>query len=375
MNVLIFGDLCPTDKNEIKFVEGLSDEIFGDVLDIIKKSDLSIANLESPLTNSNTKLLKSGPNLKATPDSINALKKAGFDVLSMANNHIMDFGEIGLKDTIKACIDAEIDYLGADVNQKEASKHIIKLVQDKKIGILAFADNEFNIAYGENAGANGLDMLYSFDQIKNIKDQCDYLIILYHSGLEHYEYPSPELQRRCRKMVEMGADLVTCQHSHIIGCDERYLDGTIVYGQGNFLFSTKNGTKEWNTGLIISLSIDEYGNEIQYIPVETTKNGDVLLLKEEESSIVMRDFNDRSIKIYDSNFVSAKFDEICGQKEYLYWGILMGYPRVIFILNRLLNNAITRLFIKKDKSIVIENIIKCETHNEILKKVLSGFRK
>ena len=375
VSVLIFGDLCPTKKNEAEFIEGRYDEIFGNVNSIMKESDLNIANLECPLTDSNYKPLKSGPNLKASKKAINALENARFDVLSMANNHIMDFDEDGLIDTIETCTNAKIDYLGAGLNEEKASKYLIKAVKDKKIGIIAFADNEFNIAIGDISGANGLDLLYSFDEIKKVKNECDYLIILYHSGLEHYEYPSPELQKRCRKMVEVGADLVTCQHSHIIGCNELYFGGTIVYGQGNFLFATSNVTNEWNTGLIISLNIDNNGNKIKYIPVKTTKDGNVSLLDENESGIVIKNFNDRSNKITDPNFVSKNFDEKCGEKEYVYWGILTGYPRIIFILNRLLKNAITKLIIRKRKALVIENIIRCETHNEVLRKVINKFSK
>ena len=76
----------------------------------------------------------------------------------------------------------------------------------------------------------------SLDHIQNLKDQCDYVIVLYHGGKEHYRYPSPYLQRVARKMVEKGADLVVCQHSHCIGCYEKYKDSMIIYDQGNFIF-------------------------------------------------------------------------------------------------------------------------------------------
>lgn len=375
MNILLFGDICPTNKNEDKFAKGQINELFGDVLNIIKKSDLAIANLECPLTENVRKAIKSGPNLKSKPSSINAIKDAKFDVLSIANNHIMDFGETGLRDTIKACKEAGIDYVGADINAIKAQQYLIKHLHDKKIGIMAFADNELNIAYGDNAGANGIDLLYSFEEINKAKKQCDYLIIIYHSGLEHYEYPSPELQRRCRKMVEMGADLVTCQHSHIIGCNEEYLNGTIVYGQGNFLFSTYNESTEWNTGLIISLDFDNNKNILKYIPIETTKEGNVILLNKERSRFIMNDFFERSTKIADLNFLQAKHDEYCKKKECVYWGILMGYPRLIYVINRLLNNLLTRIFVRKNKAIVIENIIQCETHNEVLRKVINNYYK
>ena len=74
------------------------------------------------------------------------------------------------------------------------------------------------------------------DPAEQKDNKCDYTIVLYHGGKEYYRYPSPNLQRVCRYMIEKGTDLVICQHSHCIGCEENYLSGKIVYGQGNFIF-------------------------------------------------------------------------------------------------------------------------------------------
>lgn len=69
-----------------------------------------------------------------------------------------------------------------------------------------------------------------------MSNACDYTIVLYHGGKEHYRFPSPNLQKYCRKFIEKGANIVICQHSHCIGCEENYKNGKIIYGQGNFLF-------------------------------------------------------------------------------------------------------------------------------------------
>lgn len=94
------------------------------------------------------------------------------------------------------------------------------------------------------------------------------MIVLYHGGKEQYRYPSPNLQKTCRKLVEKGADLVVCQHSHCIGCREEYLQGTIVYGQGNFLFDDEEN-EYWQTSLLIMIS-DDF--EVKYIPLKKNKN-------------------------------------------------------------------------------------------------------
>ena len=128
--------------------------------------------------------------------------------------------------------------LGVGENKTISAKPFVLSVSNKKIGVYACTEHEFSIAEDNKPGANPFDPLESFDHVSNLKKDCDYVIVLYHGGKEHYRYPSPMLQRVCRKFVEKGAGLVICQHSHCIGCEEKYLDGTIVYGQGNFIFNT-----------------------------------------------------------------------------------------------------------------------------------------
>lgn len=101
-----------------------------------------------------------------------------------------------------------------------------------------------------------------------MKKQCDIAIVLYHGGKEHYRYPSPNLQRICRKIVDKGADLVICQHSHCIGCEEKWNSGVIVYGQGNFLFDNSN-SEFWKTGLLVVLDFDKTMKQtsVSYVPI------------------------------------------------------------------------------------------------------------
>src|SRR5699024_1436352 len=103
-------------------------------------------------------------------------------------------------------------------------------------------------------GANPFDPLESFDHIQELKSKCDYVIVLYHGGKERYRYPSPYLQKVCRKFAQKGADLIVCQHSHCIGAYEEFEGSTIIYGQGNFIFNTLNN-EFWNTSLLIKVEI------------------------------------------------------------------------------------------------------------------------
>ena len=98
-------------------------------------------------------------------------------------------------------------------------------------------------------------IVYSFDHVRELRNNCDILIVLYHGGREHYRYPTPELQRVFHKFAECGADVVIAQHTHCIGCAEEYQGKTLIYGQGNFLFDNSD-IEEWQTSLLVEVQYD-----------------------------------------------------------------------------------------------------------------------
>lgn len=126
--------------------------MFGSVLSVIKDHDEVIINLECPLTNSNGRIIKTGPNLKASPKIVESLKKAGISIAALANNHIMDFGKLGLSDTIDSLSSNGIAYLGAGENSIEANKPLILEDDDKSIAIVAYAEHEYSIAGADFPG-------------------------------------------------------------------------------------------------------------------------------------------------------------------------------------------------------------------------------
>ena len=158
-----------------------------------------------------------------------------------------------------------IGYVGAGDNISEACRPYIIGRNGIRVGIYACAEHEFSIAGPETPGANPFDPLDSLDHISALKSRCDYVIVLYHGGKEHYRYPSPYLQKVCRKMAQKGADLVICQHSHCIGCFEVYNGSALIYGQGNFIFDDNGDDKCWQTSLLVRVSIDERP-DIDFIP-------------------------------------------------------------------------------------------------------------
>lgn len=240
MSILIGADFIPTKENEELFRKGDLVALIGNELKrVLESSDYRIFNLEAPLTENSLPIKKRGANLYGAKECVAAYESANVNLFTLANNHIMDYGEQGLNDTLELLKKSNINYVGVGKNLREAAKPFYFSVNGKKIGVFAAVQHEYSIATETNAGANLFDVFESFDQIAEMKLHCDYVIVLYHGGRECYRYPTPYMQKLCRKMVDKGANLVVCQHSHCIGCEEKYSGGTIVYGQEIFCLQGK----------------------------------------------------------------------------------------------------------------------------------------
>lgn len=366
-NILITGDLLPTDRNKELFEKGDVKALVGEKLvELFRQSRFRIINLEGPLTDKQGGILKSGPNLKAAPKTINAVRALHIDLCSLANNHIMDYGEEGLHSTCQILENANIGYTGIGNNIHAAKKPYVFKIGSVQVGLYSCAEYEYTIATDHMAGANCFDALYTPDEIHALKTKVDYLIVLYHGGKECYRYPAPYVQKRCRKMVEKGADLVICQHSHCIGCMEKYLDATIVYGQGNFIMDI--GDNEFvNTGLLISAN--PFNRDVSFYPVVKDK-GVVRLGEGEIGKTILRDFGMRSEKIKQEDFVNKTYKEFAETMIASYQCQSMG--TIGAFLGKLNFTKGMDLNYGTWMKLTMLNILRCEAHNDLYCEGLLG---
>ena len=309
MRIIVGADFVPSEFNIPEFIAADTEAIVGrELKDILAAADYRIFNLEIALADEDSPIPKGGPNLRAPTECINAYKALGVDMLGIANNHVLDHGYDGLVSTIKAVDGAGIARVGGGMSYEEARAPKIVEVSGKKIGVYACCEHEFSWAQDYGYGANGFDPLESLDEIAAAKAQCDYLIVLYHGGKEHYRYPSPRLRKVCRKIAEKGADLVLCQHTHCIGTAEDYKGSRIVYGQGNFVFvkdKTEFPFEGWYTGLLVAVDITDDGVSYEYIPYEMTNKGVVL---SHDPSLV-EGLHARSAEVVDDIVMAKKYAE------------------------------------------------------------------
>ena len=366
MSIIIGADIVPSASNKNFFVNGDIASLVGDdLINILRDSDFRVFNLETPLTDIVAPIKKCGPALRADSATVNGLKKLGIDLVTLANNHIMDQGGLGLESTITLLDENKIDHLGAGRNLKDALKAFVVQIKGKSIGFYACAEHEFSIAKEYFPGANPFDFLESFDHVADLRSNCDFVIVLYHGGKEHYRYPSPMLQRVCRKFVQKGADLVVCQHSHCIGCEEKYDAGTIVYGQGNFIFDSERGLYS-GTSLLIKLN-DDFA--VEYLPLVKVDKG-VRLANGVDAQDVINAFNERSEEIKENGFVERAYENFAKKMRNGYLLACSGYKHKFFLrlLNKLsggrLSNFYTKAY-KEQELLAIQNNIECEAHREL----------
>lgn len=367
MQLLIGGDLVPTQSNINYFSNGDITTLLGDeLLATWNAADIRIFNLEVPLTDDEDPISKCGPNLIAPTSTVKGIKALNPSLVSVANNHILDQGEQGLKSTEQILTKNEIPHVGIGDNLYEASQPYILECEGIRIGVYACAEHEFTIATATSAGANPFDPLESLDHIQNLKAMCDYVIVLYHGGKEHYRYPSPYLQRVCKKIADKGADLVVCQHSHCIGCYEQYGNSTIVYGQGNFLFDNSK-SDFWTTSLLISLILCKNDVKIEYIPFIKYENT-VKLAKKKQLDEILNAFKNRSKQILQPNFIEKEYAIFAESKFDRYLSELHGDSLIFKVCNKLLKRKLTKAMYSKKALIRIQNFIECEAHRELLLK-------
>jgi hypothetical protein len=364
------GDLVPTPANAAFFESGEVERVFDqELLGALLAADARVVNLEAPLYDGDTPIFKAGPALSAPTGATRGLMRLGAPIVSLANNHILDHGARGLASTLDALSAAGLTHLGAGANLAEAGRPYIYEKGGVQIGLIACAEHEFSIAQPDAPGANPFDPLETPDQVAKLREACDFVVVLYHGGVECYRYPSPGLRRTMRKLAEKGADLILCQHSHCVGCFEEHAGATIVYGQGNLLFDRKND-EYWRTALVVHATFTG-SMRVQYLPV-VHEGGRALLAEGDEARLILGGFEERSREILSPNFVEESFSRHAQAALDRALFSLRGQDSLVNRIDRRLGGALLRRGYTKRRLVDTINLIECEALRE---RLLEGLRR
>ena len=308
-SVLIAGDIFPTRQKDL-FASGQTEKLFSqEIISLFQQAGLAVCNLEGVLTNASAKRPKCGPALKAAPETVNAIKKLGIGLITLANNHITDYGARGVENTI-ACLEKEgIACFGAGLNVRGIQPFVKRQVGNRMIGFYGVAETVFNIPDENREGANLYDEYRVCNELKQFRKECDLLIVLYHGGVEYYRYPTPWLKTRFHRMADCGADIIIAQHSHCIGTRENYNGSYLLYGQGNFHFDYGSRPEITGTGLLLELILKEdHSFEIKHHRIHL-ENGMAVYDNPQDLSA----FEERNCRLENGESFDKEFSAYCAE--------------------------------------------------------------
>jgi poly-gamma-glutamate capsule biosynthesis protein CapA/YwtB (metallophosphatase superfamily) len=213
---------------------------FGPVAEILGAADLAMVNLESAVTTRGTPEPKTF-HFRAPETAYAAVAAAGVDVVSVANNHALDYGRVGLADTLSSAEAAGMPIVGAGENVTEAYRPWIATVKGVKIAFLGMSQvAELRSSWAAKADRSGI--AYTFDgarataAVKAAKKAADVVVVYLHWGLEYNECPTSQMKTFAKRMADAGASIVVGTHAHVL-LGDGWLGSTFVaYGLSNFLW-------------------------------------------------------------------------------------------------------------------------------------------
>lgn len=265
-----------------------------EVKSFLQENHSTVINLESPVTCSvetEKERLAHKCDREAADFIVNNFRNP---VVSLANNHMMDFGEKGLLDTIECLDRAGIPRVGAGYDINDAAKPLIINSEYLSVGILSFQYKKTGIAGKKTAGtlhesATGLIK----KTIRILKKKVDRVVVVYHGGEEFLHTPMPYNRKQLQKYIDWGADAVVAHHPHTVQGYEFYRGKLIFYSLGNFIFDTdyQRVQKDSEDGMLISLEFDCNSEKIgfDYCPVRINRENQTVQAREKD--IYFRDIN------------------------------------------------------------------------------------
>jgi Bacterial capsule synthesis protein PGA_cap len=370
VSILFTGDYCPVNR-----IEELSDQnqyvsIFNDLLPIIQGADLSITNFEAPATHTTTSIEKSGPVLKVQPKALQILKNAGFGLVTLANNHIMDYGEAGIRDTLDSCKQYTLESVGAGRNNSEARRVYSTTIKNTRIAIVNVAENEFGTTHDEGYGAAPLDPVQNYYDIQRAKQSAEYVFVVVHGGHEMYSLPSPRMAATYRFFIDIGADAVIGHHTHCISGFEWHKGKPIFYSLGNFVFddcAQRSGL--WTEGMAVLVKITDAGLRCKILPFhQNNARVGVHLMKGNDVNGFFSKIDRYNEIIQDDLQLRDHFNEYCHRVRGMYDLFLEPYS------NKYMQGLRRRYLFPSlvSSSKLFLNLMRCEAHRDILRKILSS---
>lgn len=377
MNILIGGDFAPTKPNFELFEQGDAEKLYGkELFDYLNGFDFRVFDLETVFEGSGSPIDKHGPIITTPERCMPGINVIHPDLFILANNHVINHGAEGIEHTRKILAENGIASIGAGLDIAEAREPYYLTADGLTIGFYACAEHEFNAATEHSFGVNPYDPLVTFDEVREAKQNCDYLIVLYHGGMIEYRYPLPNERRALRKFVDCGADLVVGQHTHCIGCAETYKGKTIVYGQGDFYFARPTKNEYRFSGLLIEVEATKEKLSVSY-NVRVKPEDTIRLATDEERMEILDAFEKRGQEIQDEDRFRQLYEARLEERRRFYLDRLFGrfgrslpFAAIDKLSGRLYSRDLYRRRFTKLDWLILDNWISCETHREFFNDLI-----
>ncbi len=364
MKILFTGDINV--KTKIPIIDKSLQKYFDD-------SSIISCNLEGPeISSQSIKKSKAGPHIFQAQNTINSLKKMGFNVFCLANNHIFDYGKKALNKTIKQCFPHI--YVGAGKSKDAYSLKQIK-IDGQIFGFLSFCEAEFGYLKDDIQKQLGFAWVNSSIVNKLIvqsKKKVDFLFVQVHAGVEYSNLPLPEWRERYKEICDLGADAIICHHPHVPQGWERYKGKYIIYSLGNFFF--ENQRKPVN-GYCVQFKIEKLKIKgIKVLPIDYQngiichKNSFLSQYKKLSDSIRMNSYQNEIEKLAIERWKAYYLN---------YFGVSLKSTITISIFQTLFN-LLKKYFVNKEKvidnNLLIHNI-RIESHRWLIIRALESIQK
>jgi hypothetical protein len=369
MKIGILGDIYAgqLDSTNPNYSAMLNDYAKSSILPTLNKLDYVIGNLEAPITISDKPILKTGPAIKNDNEVLKLLELSKIGIVTLANNHIFDFGELGIKDTLKICEQNNISTFGAGLDKNKITSPFNIKFKDKTISFINFAENEFNTIdlKTRSIGSNNLDIIEISRQILLAKTSADYVILISHGGHEEFEFPSPRIKKLYRFLTEIGADAIIAHHPHVAQGYEIFNEKPIFYSLGNYFFPSLAQTKINQIGYGVILDFTKEKLCFEIIPYKQCSDGfQVNCLEGTEK----KNFLDHLAKIteiiLDDIKLELKWKEFVESRKINFHLSLIPISKKIAY--RLINFKFFYKLIPDNYFIKLLNLIRCESHRDVL---------
>lgn len=375
--IIVAGDLCLRGRAQSLSSSELQ-PLLQDVKPILKSVDASLVNMETAvLRNAMASIPKSGPAIAADKRILDFICEGGFSGVTLANNHFADYGSDGVNDSLQLLDEYNLWHVGAGMNADKAAEIKYLQLDKNKVAIINACEHEFTIATDNQAGCNALNPIHQYRAIQEAKLKADFVMVIIHGGVEHYQLPTPRMQETYRFFIDAGADAVVNHHQHCYSGYEIYQGKPIVYGLGNFFFDWPGMDSNWNKGYMVQLEFGEAIN-MQLIPyIQNTQEIGVRLMTKAEKEGFEKKIAELNAIIADPKQLNEHLNEWAKIRKEEYMRIvrpskgkrIAQLERMLIITEKNIDDWMPE-YLNEDRQLLLKSLFQCESHQEIMNILL-----